>query len=83
MFEKESRQNCWTAAGENGLIHNPKKCIHCIFSIRGNADTKPDFKATINANALSTVEFVIYLAVSFARDAKWTTHIEEMFSPFA
>ncbi len=43
---------------------------------------RPDLKATINDNALSTVDTVNYLAVTFARTAKWTDHVEGIFRKY-
>ncbi len=39
----------------------------------------PDLNATINDSALSTVDTVNYLEVTFARNAKWTNHVEGIF----
>ncbi len=63
----------------NGLNLNPNKCVQCTFSFKGNAVTDPDLKATINVNALSTVDSATYLEVKFARNAKWTNHVEGIF----
>ncbi len=62
-----------------GLNLNPNKCIQCTFSLKGNAVTEPDLKAAINDNALSTVDTVTYLGATFARKAKWTSHVEGIF----
>ncbi len=64
---------------KNGLNLSPKKCIQCIFILKGNAVTDPDLKATINDNVLSTVDTVTCLGVTFARNAKWTNHVEGIF----
>ncbi len=45
-----------------------------MLSLKGNSVTDPDLKATINGNALSTVESVTYFWVTFARNVKWTNH---------
>ncbi len=66
-------------SGQNGLSLNPNKCVQCTFSPTGNADTDPDLNATINAHALSTVDTVTYLGVTFARNAKRTNHVEGIF----
>ncbi len=66
-------------SGDNGLNLNPNKCVQCMFSLKGNAATDPDLKACINGNTLSTVESVTYLGVTFSNNAKWTTHVEEIF----
>ncbi len=50
-----------------------------MFSLKGNAVTDPDFKASINDNVLSTVDSVTNLGVTFARNAKWTKHVEGIF----
>ncbi len=50
-----------------------------MFSLKGNAVTDPDLKATINDNVLSTVDAVTCLGVTFARNAKWTNHVERIF----
>ncbi len=62
-------------SGQNGLNLNPNKCVQCTFSLKGNAVTDHDLKATINDNALSTVDTVTYLWVTFARNAKGTNHV--------
>ncbi len=36
----------------------------------------------LKATALSTVEPVAYLGVIFSNDAKWTTHVEDIFRKF-
>ncbi len=69
---------------QNGLDRmteylNPNKCAQCGFSIKGNAVTDPDLKATINDNVLSTVDTFTYLGVAFARNEKWTNHVEGIF----
>ncbi len=66
-------------SGQNGLNLNPNKCVQCTFSLKGNAVTDPDLKATINDNALSTIDTVTYLGVTFARNAKLTNHVENFF----
>ncbi len=53
-------------SGENGLNFNPSKCIQCMSFLKGNAVTNPNLKATINGNALSTVESVTYFGVTFS-----------------
>ncbi len=50
-----------------------------MFFLKGNTVTDPDLKACINGNTLSTVESVTYLGVTFSNNAKWTTHVEEIF----
>ncbi len=55
------------------------KCVQCTFFLIGNAVIDPDLKATINDNALSTVDTVTYLGVTFARNAKWINHVEGIF----
>ncbi len=62
----------------NGLNLNPNKCAQCMFSLKGNAVIDLDLKANINGNALSTVESVTYLGVTFSNNAKWTTHVDEI-----
>ncbi len=64
---------------QNGLNLNPSKCVQCTFSLIGNAIIDHDLNATINDNALSTVDTVPYLVVTFARNANWTNHIEGIF----
>ncbi len=49
------------------------------FSLKVNSVTDPDLKATINDNALSTVDTVVYLGVTFAKNAKSTNHVEGIF----
>ncbi len=66
-------------SGQNGLNLNLNKCVQCTFSLKENAVTDPDLKATINDNALSTVDTVTYLGVTFPRNAKWTNHDEGIF----
>ncbi len=44
-----------------------------------SAVTDPDVKATINDKALSMVDSVTYIGVTFARNAKWTNHVEGIF----
>ncbi len=63
----------------NGLNLNPNKCVQFMFSLNGNAVPDPGLKAAIDDNALSTVESVTYLGVSFSNNAKWTTHFEDIF----
>ncbi len=46
-----------------------------MFSLKGNAVTDPDLKATI----LSTVDSVTNLGVTSARNAKRTDHVEGIF----
>ncbi len=41
-----------------------------MFALKGNAVTDPDLKANINGNALSEVESVTYLGVTFLNNAK-------------
>ncbi len=48
-----------------------------MLSLKGNAGTKPNLKATINGNAIPTVESVTYLVVTFSRYEQWVTHVEE------
>ncbi len=48
-----------------------------MFSLKGNAVTDPDLKATINGNTLCTDESVAYLGVTFSNNAKEITHVEE------
>ncbi len=67
-------------SGQNGLNLNPNKCVECTFSLTGNAIIEPDLNATINDAALSTADTVTYLGVTFARNAKWTNHVEGIFS---
>ncbi len=43
--------------------------------LRGNGDTGPDSNDYMNNYALSTVESVSYLAVTFSNSAKWNTHV--------
>ncbi len=50
-----------------------------MFSLIGNAVTDPDLNSTINDNELSSVDAVTYLGVTFARNAKWTNHVEGIF----
>ncbi len=50
-----------------------------MFSLKGKAVTDPDLKATINDKALPTVDSVTYLGVTFAKNAKWTNHVEGIF----
>ncbi len=64
---------------QNGLNLNPNKCVQCTFSLIGNVVTDPDLKATINDNALSTVDTVTCLGGTFARNANWTNHVEGIF----
>ncbi len=66
-------------SGQYGLNLNLNKCVQCTFSLKENVVTDPDFKAIINDNALSTVDTVTYLGVTFARNAKWTNHVEGIF----
>ncbi len=66
-------------SGDNGLNLNPNKCVQCMSFLKGNADTDPDLKANINGNTLSTVESVTHLGVTFTNNAKWTTHVEDIF----
>ncbi len=47
------------------------------FSRKVNSVT--DLKATINDNALSTVDTVTNLGVTFAKNAKSTNHVEGIF----
>ncbi len=47
-----------------------------MFSLKGNTVIDLDLKANINGNALSTVESVTYLGVTFSNNAKRTTHVE-------
>ncbi len=56
------------SSGDNGHNLNPK----------GVAVIDPDLKANTNGNALSAVESVTYLGVTFSNNAKWTTHVEEI-----
>ncbi len=55
---------------ENGLNLNPTKYVQCMLFLRGNAVTNPDLKATIYSNALSTLEAVTHLGVTFSSNAK-------------
>ncbi len=64
---------------KNGLNLNPNKCVHCMFSFKGNTLTDSNLKASINDNVLSTVDTVPYLGVTFARNAKWINHVEGIF----
>ncbi len=41
--------------------------------------TDPELKASINSDTLSAVESVTHLGVIFSNNAKWTTHVEEIF----
>ncbi len=66
-------------SGQNGLNLNPNKCVQCTFSLIGNAVIDPDLKATVNDNALSTVDTFTNLGVTVARNAKWTNHVEGIF----
>ncbi len=66
-------------SGEYGLNLNPNKCVQFMFSLKGNAVPDTGLKADIDNNALSTVESVTYLGVSFSNNAKWTTHFEDIF----
>ncbi len=45
--------------------------------LKGNGDTGPDSKDYINGNALSTVESVSFLGVTFSSSAKSNTHVGE------
>ncbi len=66
-------------SGHNGLNLNPNKHIQCAFSLIGNAIFDPDFNATINENALSTVDTITYLGVTFSRNVKWTNNVVGIF----
>ncbi len=44
-----------------------------------NAVTDPDVKASINDNAISTVDTVTYFGVTLARNTKWTNYVEGIF----
>ncbi len=46
---------------------------------QGKRCYRPDFKASLNGNVLSTVDKVDYLGHTFARHAKWTNHVEGIF----
>ncbi len=50
-----------------------------MFAQKGNVVTDPDLKANINGNALSEVESVTYLGVTFSINAKRTAHVENIF----
>ncbi len=64
---------------DNGLNLNPNKCVQCMFSLKSKAVTDPDFKTNINGNILSTVESATYLGITFSNNAKWITHVEDIF----
>ncbi len=66
-------------SGQNCLHRNPNKCVQCTFSLTGNANIDPELDDIINDNALTTVDTVTYLGVTFARNAKWTNHGEGIF----
>ncbi len=53
-----------------------------MFFLKDDAVTDPDLKANINGTKLSEVESVTYLGVIFSNNAKWTTHIEDIFRNF-
>ncbi len=48
---------------------DPNKCVQCMFSLKGNAVTDPDLKATISDNELSTVDTVTYLGPIMLRES--------------
>ncbi len=50
-----------------------------MFTRKGNVVTDPDLKANINGNTLSEVESATYLGVTFSNNAKWITHVEDIF----
>ncbi len=75
----KTKRICKHGPWDNGLNFNPNKCVQCMFSFNGNTVTDPDLKANISGNNLSAVESVTYLGVTFSRNAKWTTHIEDIF----
>ncbi len=50
-----------------------------MFSFKGYVITDPELKASINGDTLSAVESVTYLGVIFSSNAKWTTHVEDIF----
>ncbi len=66
-------------SGENSLNLSPNKYVQCMFTLKDNAVTDPDFKANINGNGLSNVESVTYLGGTFSKNAKWTAHVEDIF----
>ncbi len=45
------------------------------FSMKVKSVTDPDLKATINYNALSTVDTTTYLGVTFGKNAKSAHHV--------
>ncbi len=51
-------------------------------TLTGIGVTDPALKANLNGNTLSTVESVTYLGVTFPNNAKWTTHVEDIFRNF-
>ncbi len=53
--------------------------MQCMFTLKGNAVTDPDLKANINGNTLSEVASVAYLKLIFSKNAKCTTHVEDIF----
>ncbi len=63
-------------SSENGLNLNPNKYVQCMFSLKGNACTDPELKATINDNAQSTGESLTSPRVTIARK---TNHAEGIF----
>ncbi len=57
-------------SGENGLSLSPPKCVQCMFFLKDKTVTNLGLKATMNANALSTVESVTGIGVTFSSNAK-------------
>ncbi len=66
-------------SGKNGLNLSPNKCVRCTLSLKRNSVTDHYLKVAIIGNVLFMVDSVTYLGITFARNAKWTNHVERIF----